>query len=73
MEKTSEKYSEWINTYSGGDYQNLCSELGEVIDNALISRIGNNYEQSEQWKKLIKHFRQATILESNFWKMGLYG
>ena len=73
VEKTSEKYSEWINTYSGSDYQNLCSELGNVIDNALISRLGENCEQGEQWKKLIKHFRQATTLESKFWEMGLNG
>ena len=71
--KTSEKYSEWINTYSGNDYQNLCTELGKVIDNALIRRLGENYEQGEQWKKLIKHFRQATTLECKFWEMGLYG
>ena len=73
VEKTSEKYSEWINTYSGSDYQNLCSELGNVIDNALISRLGENCEQGEQWKKLIKHFRQATTLEGKFWEMGLNG
>ena len=73
VEKTSAKYSEWINTYSGGDYQNLCSELGEVIDNAVIRRLGENYEQCERWKKLIKHFRQATTLEGKFWDMGLHG
>ena len=58
-----EKDKKWIS----------CSELGKVIDNALKSRIGDNYEQSEQWKKLIKHFRQATILEVKFWEMGLHG
>ena len=29
-----------MDKYIGGDYQNLCSELGEVIDNAVIRRLG---------------------------------
>jgi thiaminase/transcriptional activator TenA len=66
---TSETYREWINTYAGAEYQELCVFLGELIDQAVIRRLGENYETTGRWQDLKKHFETATNLERDFWAM----
>ena len=73
VERTSDLYIDWINTYSSQDYQNLCIDLGKVIDSAITRRLGRNFHECERWDTLVTHFQKATTLESSFWEMGLKG
>ena len=68
---TSQKYKEWIDTYSSPEYQNVCFRVGKLIDEAVSSRIGNDYQKIGKWKLLNQYFRKATLLEIEFWEMGL--
>ena len=70
-EATSDTYRDWINTYAGEDYQGACQAVGEMLDQALIRRIGADFETSPRWDRLCQTFRTATELEVNFWQMGL--
>ncbi|WP_417782364.1 thiaminase II [Terasakiella pusilla] len=66
---TSKTYREWIDTYAAADYQALCADLGALIDQAVISRLGDAYQQTGRWQTLQKHFETATRLERDFWGM----
>lgn len=70
-EKTSEAYADWIATYASEDYQDSCKTVGTLIENALIRRMGEDYENSPRWQRLCDTFRTATELEVSFWQMGL--
>ncbi|SIO11032.1 thiaminase II [Vannielia litorea] len=67
----SQVYADWINTYGGDAYQELCRTVGEMLEAALIHRLGPEYETSPRWDRLCQTFRTATELEVNFWQMGL--
>jgi len=41
-------YTDWITTYSGEDYQNLCHEVGALIDAALVHRLGPDWTSLPQ-------------------------
>uniref|UniRef100_A0A2A4Z9W2 Aminopyrimidine aminohydrolase n=1 Tax=OCS116 cluster bacterium TaxID=2030921 RepID=A0A2A4Z9W2_9PROT len=66
-------YREWIEVYAGEDYQNICQNLGAMIDTSLAQRIGDKPEDSIRWAKLQKRYTKASALEANFWSMGLRG
>ena len=70
-EATSETYRDWINAYASEDYQAACKAVGELLDQALTRRIGQNFEASPRWDRLSRTFRTATELEVSFWQMGL--
>ena len=70
-EKTSTAYTDWIATYAGKEYQDACKAVGNMLDAALIRRLGNDYTASPRWDRLCDTFRIATELEVNFWQMGL--
>lgn len=72
-ECTSDTYQDWINTYADPEYQELCVMVGDMIDTAVRSRLGSDYENSPRWNALIKRFATATQLEVSFWDMGLRG
>ena len=67
----SDKYIEWINTYSSQDYQNLCISVAKFIDDSVVRRLGVNYQDTGKWNQLIWNFHKATKLETKFWDMGL--
>ena len=69
----STPYQQWIDTYSGDEYQVLCTTLGDMIELAALSRIGPEPMASPRWTNLCKRFHMATKLEINFWAMGLRG
>ena len=69
--KSSDNYAEWINVYSGEDYQRSCFDTANLIDQAVKVRLGDNPENTVRWPSLCKKFKQATILESAFWDMAL--
>ena len=64
-------YSEWIQTYSATSYQELCCEVGEMIDESIIARYGRDAFTLPIWYELCKKFEIATKLEICFWDMGL--
>jgi thiaminase/transcriptional activator TenA len=72
-ENTSREYKDWIDTYAHPDYQQLCVDVGALIDNAVHSRLGAGYRQTGRWNSLTRHFETATALERDFWDMGLRG
>ena len=55
------------------DYQQLCIDVGVLIDQAVYSRLGAGYHQTGRWISLVRHFETATALERDFWDMGLRG
>ncbi len=64
-------YAEWINTYAGDAYQQVCKETGKLLDQALMRRIGPDFQGSPRWNRLSERFITATRLEVGFWDMGL--
>ncbi len=66
-------YQDWIGTYAGTDYQDLCDTLGTMIEQAALARIGPIPQESPRWGSLCKRFQMATRLEVDFWGMGLRG
>lgn len=66
-------YLDWINTYGGQDYQALCRDVGQMIDDAVAARIGPSPQTSPRWASLQTRFDTATTLEARFWDMGLRG
>lgn len=70
-EAHADTYADWIGTYAGEDYQNACKAVGEMLEAALIRRLGEDYQASPRWERLCNTFRTATELEVEFWQMGL--
>ena len=64
-------YADWIKTYGGEDYQQVCRDVGTLIDNAVLRRLGEQPTKSPRWAGLCQHFATATRLEAGFWQMGL--
>ena len=70
---TSPAYRDWIDAYANPEYQQLCVNLGSLIDKAVKDRLSVDYQQTGKWTQLTRHFEIATSLERNFWDMGLHG
>ncbi|MEC9196624.1 MAG: thiaminase II [Pseudomonadota bacterium] len=70
-EASSDTYKDWIGTYAGDEYQEVCASVGALIDSAVQRRIGSQPEASPRWSTLCERFRTATRLEVGFWDMGL--
>lgn len=70
---TGTPYKEWIDTYAGADYQEMCHTVGKLFDQAAKDRIGTDFESSPRWPKLCQIFATASRLEANFWSMGISG
>lgn len=66
-------YGDWIDTYSGAEYQGVCADVGALIDGALVARYGANFADLPVWQSLTQTFITATRLEVGFWDMGLRG
>ena len=64
-------YKKWIETYSSSEYQNVCFNVGKLIDKSFILRLGENYTKTYKWKKANQIFKKATSLEVDFWNMAL--
>lgn len=69
--KNSDTYAEWINTYASADYQQVCHDVGLLIDGVVARRLGDNPTGSPRWTALQARFAMATQLEVGFWDMGL--
>lgn len=71
QDKTSDTYLEWIDTYAGEEYQDVCKGVAELLDNAVINRLGVGFETLPLWDNVKEQFDIATRLEVSFWEMGL--
>jgi thiaminase/transcriptional activator TenA len=59
-------YKDWIEMYSGEEFQNVAKAAVLNLDKLAASRMG-----SSRFESLVKTFLQATSLEIGFWDMGL--
>ena len=64
-------YAEWIAMYGGEEYQQVCRDVGALIDAAVERRLGGRPQQTPRWGELGQRFTMATRLEAGFWDMGL--
>ena len=64
-------YADWINTYAGADYQQVCRDAGALLDGAVARRLGPDPQAAPGWQRLRHRFTTATRLEVAFWEMGL--
>lgn len=64
-------YADWIATYGGAEYQQLCRDVGALIDTALEQRLGPDWPGLPRAATLSARFATATRLEVGFWDMGL--
>jgi len=71
QEATSNIYKDWIDTYAGAEYQDLCRAVGAVFDAAVEGRLGAEFTTLGRWRALEKTFEAATHLECGFWSMAL--
>ncbi|MGB0659410.1 MAG: thiaminase II [Mangrovicoccus sp.] len=71
LSASSTTYGDWIGTYASAEYQDLCRDVGSLIDQALAARIGEDFTASPRWAALTQRFQAATRLEAGFWQMGL--
>ena len=68
---SSDTYADWIATYAGDDYQTATRNVATLLEEALIRRLGPDYDTGPRWSRLCQTFQRATALEVNFWQMGL--
>jgi thiaminase (transcriptional activator TenA) len=66
-------YADWCATYGGAEYQQLCRDVGALIDGALEHRLGPDWPALPRAQGLAARFATATRLEVGFWEMGLSG
>lgn len=66
-------YQDWIDTYAGSEYQQVCATVGVMIDRAVVRRLGDASPDTPRWNGLQSRFNTATRLEVKFWEMGLRG
>ena len=64
-------YADWIGTYVGDDYQQVCRDVGTLFDRAVARRLGEDPKATPGFDRLCKRFTTATRLEVGFWDMGL--
>jgi len=71
VEANETPYRDWIETYGGEEYQQVCQSVGGLIDAAVARRMGDHPQTSPRWPRLCGRFTMATRLEVGFWDMGL--
>ncbi len=64
-------YQPWIDTYHGEEYQQVCNQVGQLMDQLIAQQLGDHPTEHPRWSKLCQIFTQATALEVDFWQMGL--
>ena len=70
-EPSNEMYRKWIQTYSSEEYQTLSKNVGQLFDNAVLTRLGKKFNKTYKWKKIQNKFKTAILLEIDFWEMAL--
>jgi len=62
----SNRYSRWIAEYSGPEYQEVADMFAGWMDT-----LAGTYLTDARYPRLQTIFRRATVLEADFWQMGL--
>lgn len=60
------RYVDWIDMYAGPEYQDIARAAVAHLDRLAASRGGES-----RFRSLAKTFEAATVLEGDFWQMGL--
>ena len=63
-------YPDWIDSYAGPEYQAACIAAGELMDSAILKRLGPDAQTTPRWAMLSDRFATATRLEVGFWGLG---
>ena len=71
ISKSDNPYISWIDTYNSKEYQEVCINIGSLLDEATQDRLGKDFANNVLWPKLEKTFLIATKLEIDFWEMSL--
>ena len=71
QELAGNPYRDWIETYSGADYQAVATAAVGQLDRVAARRLGPKPQESGRWASLVATFGNATRLEIGFWDMGL--
>ena len=71
ISKSNNPYISWIDTYNSKEYQEVCMNIGNLLDEATQDRLGKDFVNNTLWPKLEKTFLIATKLEIDFWEMSL--
>mgnify|MGYP003311894729 CR=1 FL=1 len=71
ISKSDNPYISWIETYNSKEYQEVCINIGSLLDEATQDRLGKDFANNTLWPKLEKTFLIATKLEIDFWEMSL--
>ena len=71
ISKSNNPYINWIDTYNSIEYQEVCMNIGNLLDEATQDRLGKDFANNTLWPKLEKTFLIATKLEIDFWEMSL--
>ena len=71
ISKSDNPYISWIDTYNSIEYQEVCMNIGSLLDEATQDRLGKDFVNNTLWPKLEKTFLIATKLEIDFWEMSL--
>lgn len=64
--RTDNPYAAWVDMYAGADYQEVADAAVETLDRLMARRGGEG-----RFDSLVDTFRKATVLEADFWQMGL--
>jgi thiaminase/transcriptional activator TenA len=59
-------YRAWIEMYGGEEYQAISADAVR-----LLERVGERRGADSRFDALARIFREATLLEADFWQMGL--
>lgn len=73
LQGSATPYQEWIDTYASPEYQEVCVQVGALIDQAATSRLGPTFTESPRFVTLSSRFENACRLETAFWQMALSG
>ncbi len=65
-------YKEWINTHVDAEYQDVCTNVGKIMDAAIKRRLGV-MSASPRATFLQERFTLAPRLEVGFWQIGFNG
>ena len=64
-------YHRWVETYASKTNQTLCHEIGTMIDDAIVARLGKDAITTSRWQGLCDRFRITTELEVGFFEMAM--